>query len=132
MMSASSAGLLAPYREAAGRGVFLLPRCGDCAAWQWPPRAACRRCGGALAWGQASGGGRLATWSVVTRAPRPELQSDVPYVVAFVELDEGVRLFSRVVGADAGALRAGMRVGCRFDPLSDSAVPVPVFVVAEG
>ncbi|MEK7945233.1 OB-fold domain-containing protein [Pigmentiphaga sp. YJ18] len=132
MRPASSPGPLAPYREAAGRGVLLLPRCGDCGAWQWPPRAVCRGCGGALDWRPASGGGRLSTWSVVTRAPRPELQADVPYVVAFIELDEGVRLFTRIVGTEAGALRAGLRVRCRFDPSPDPAVSIPVFVVAEG
>jgi len=131
-MPVSASGLLAPYREAAGRGVLLLPCCGDCGTWHWPPRAACRRCGGTLDWRQAGGGGRLSTWSVVTRAPRPELQADVPYVVAFVELDEGVRLFTRIVGTDAGALRAGQRVRCRFDASPDSTVSIPVFVVAEG
>ncbi|MPS27052.1 MAG: hypothetical protein E2576_17310 [Alcaligenaceae bacterium] len=131
MTDVRSSGLLAPYREAAGRGVLLLPRCGDCGAWQWPPRAACRHCGGALDWRQASGGGRLSTWSVVTRAPRPELQADVPYVVAFVELDEGVRLFARIVGTGADALRTGQRVRCRFGPSPDPAISIPVFV-AEG
>lgn len=122
---------LAPYRRAAGQGVLTLPRCPDCGTWQWPPRAACLRCGGRPEWRPASGRGRIAAWSKVTRAPRPEWQDQVPYAIAFVDLDEGVRLFTRIVGPGSGTLRAGLPVRCRFEASSDPALQVPVFVVAE-
>jgi len=125
-------GLMAEYRQAAAKGVLVLPHCRCCDAWQWPPRAACTRCGGSLEWRPSAGNGRLVTWSVVTRAPREELRSEVPYVVAFVELDEGIRLFTRITGRDAEALKTGMRVRCGFRAAPDSAASIPVFLVAEG
>jgi uncharacterized protein len=55
----------------------------------------------------------------------------VPYIVAFVELEEGVRLFTNIVNASPEALCAGMRVQCRFEATLDPAVHVPVFEIAE-
>ncbi|MDX3906601.1 MAG: OB-fold domain-containing protein [Pigmentiphaga sp.] len=123
---------LEPYRQAAARGVLALPYCERCAAWQWPPRAVCSRCPEPPGWRLASGNGRIATWSVVARAPRAELQRDAPYIVAFIDLDEGVRMFSRITATDRSEVRAGARVRCVFEAWSDPAVPLPVFVIAEG
>ena len=57
----------------------------------------------------------------------PELAEDAPYVIAFVELDEGVRMFTNVVGLAADAVAVGMRVRSRFEASLDGAVRVPVF-----
>ena len=69
----------------------------------------------------------MAAWSVVRRAVDPALKDDVPYVVAMVALEEGVRLFTNIVGIHADSIRAGMRVRCRFEPTTDERAWVPVF-----
>ena len=122
-------GASAEYWKAAGDDRLVLPYCSACAAFQWPVRAACPRCGAPLAWRDASGRGTLVTWSIVNRAVNPELKDDAPYVVAFVELDEGVRVFTNIVDAKPETLRAGLRVHAKFESALDEAIRVPVFVL---
>ena len=124
-------GTSAEYWKAAGEDRLVLPYCAACAAYQWPVRAACPRCGAPLAWRDASGRGTLVTWSIVNRAVNPELKDDAPYVVAFVELDEGVRVFTNIVEAKPEALRAGLRVRAQFEAALDEAIRAPVFVPEE-
>jgi uncharacterized OB-fold protein len=64
---------------------------------------------------------------VVRRAVNPELADEAPYVIAFVELDEGARIFTNIVDIGAAEVATGMRVRCRFEPALDPAVRVPVF-----
>jgi uncharacterized protein len=61
----------------------------------------------------------------------PALKDAAPYIVGFVELDEGVRLFTNIVNASPEAVRAGMRVQCRFEETLEPAVHVPVFEIDE-
>ena len=124
-------GTSAEYWKAAGANRFVLPYCAACAAYQWPVRAACPRCGAPPAWRDASGRGTLVTWSIVNRAVNPELKDDAPYVVAFVQLDEGVRVFPNIVETQPEALRAGLRVQAKFETALDLAIDVPVFVPEE-
>ena len=93
-------GLSQVYWQAARDQRLLIQRCARCGAHQFYPRAHCRAC---LApepeWVQASGRGRLHTYSVVHRSTNPEFADDCPYVFAIVELEEGVRLATRIVDA---------------------------------
>ena len=122
------AGVSAAHWEAALEGRLALPYCASCARFHWPPRAACPRCGGEPTWRDTAGRGHVASFSVVRRAVNPELKDDVPYVIAFVDLDEGVRIFSNIVDAEPETVRTGMRVRCRFEAALDPMVQVPVFV----
>ena len=124
-------GTSAEYWKAAGEGRLALPYCAACAAYQWPVRAACTKCGAGLSWREASGRGNIASWSVVHRAVHPGLKDSAPYIVAFVELDEHVRLFTNIVDAAPEALREGARVCARFEPALDAEIHVPVFVLEE-
>ena len=54
----------------------------------------------------------------------------VPYVIAIVELEEGIRMLAHVVDVDPGGMRCGMRVRVRFRKVSDT-LTVPVFEPAE-
>jgi uncharacterized OB-fold protein len=67
------------------------------------------------------------SFSIVRRAVNPELEDDAPYVIAFVELDEDVRIFGNIVDVEPEAVKSGMRVRCRFEAALDAAVRVPVF-----
>jgi uncharacterized OB-fold protein len=118
-------GIAAPFfsEAAAASGELLLPCCGQCAAYAWPPRWRCT-CGGELQWKPAPGRGRVVTWSVVRRAVVPALQDAVPYVVGFVALDAGPTLMTNIVGVAPEDLRAGLRVRCRFDVAEGAAIPV--------
>ena len=123
----NAAGTAAEHWKAAAVGRLALPYCVSCASFQWPPRARCPQCHGETSWRDASGRGHIVSFSVVRRAVNPELVDAAPYAVAFVELDEGPRMFANVVDIDASAVTIGMRVCCRFEPALDASVHVPVF-----
>lgn len=83
------------FRNGLARGEILLPQCDDCGAFHFFPRVLCPHCHGtAISWRQASGKGRVHTTMVVRQ--KPERGGD--YNVCMVELDEGVRMMSRVEG----------------------------------
>src|SRR2546427_2406651 len=101
-----------PFGEAARRPEPLLQRCRACGAYVFYPRAACPRCLGAeLEWRRASGRGRLHTFTVVHRGAR-NFPLPAPYVLAIVELDEGPRMMTNLVGIvpDPAKIAIGMAV----------------------
>jgi len=100
--------LTAAYWAAARRGVILLQRCADCAVVMHPPEPVCP--GGPaheLRWFEASGRGRLASFTSVEHAVHPAVRGRLPYLIALVELDEGPRIICNLApdpsGSDAAA-----------------------------
>lgn len=88
-------------------GEFRIQRCAACGAHAFPPTAACRRCDGEdLAWVRVAGPGTVYSTTVVRR--RPDRGGD--YNVCLVDLDEGVRMMSRVEGLPPAEVAIGMRV----------------------
>ena len=70
-------------------------------------------------WDRFSGRGTLGSWIVIERATgNPVWSEDVPYIVAQVELEEGPRLTTNIVEAEASALRVGMPVQIVFDDVT--------------
>jgi len=120
--------LTRPYWEAARRGELVVQRCAACDERAFPPRARCPRCGAdALAWAPVSGRGHVYSYTVAHRAPHPVFAGQLPLVVAIVELEEGPRLFTNVVGCDPAAVEVGMPVEVGFEPIDDSEMVLPVF-----
>ena len=66
-----------------------------------------------------SGRGRVYTYTVVHRAPTPAYQADAPYVLAYVELEEGVRMPTRLVDVDVDGVEVDMPVEVVFDDVDD-------------
>ena len=116
-----------PFWDGAKREELLIQRCTECRKFQFYPRARCVRCGGAVEWVAARGTGRIYSYTVVHRAPTEALASLVPYVVALVDLDEGVRMMTRLRGTH-DAPRIGGEVRVAFERVSDD-VAVPLFEV---
>lgn len=79
-----------------------------------------------LEWQKASGKGEIYTYSVLYRPASPAFTDDVPYVVAIVELEEGVRIESNIVQCPVEQVRIGMKVEVVFEDLSDE-VSLPKF-----
>jgi uncharacterized OB-fold protein len=76
-------------------------RCNACGTVIWHPRRHCTGCtSGELSWHTSAGRGTLYTFSVVRQSYHPFFRSRVPYAVAWVDLDEGPRILSNVVGVD--------------------------------
>lgn len=101
------------YWDSVRAHAMRLQRCVDCEKWVFYPRAACPHCGGvSLEWRPVSGRGLVYSFTIVHRAPSPALQEQAPYIVALVELEEGVRLMGRLVGVpvEPGHVRMGAEI----------------------
>ena len=106
----------APFWDACAEGRLLLQGCRDCGERQFYPRLVCAGCGGnALDSAEASGRGRIKSWTVIRRAVSAAFDDDVPYVVALVELDEGPTMMTNLVGCDVERLEMGQRVRVTFE-----------------
>ncbi|MEM2225543.1 MAG: Zn-ribbon domain-containing OB-fold protein [Candidatus Caldarchaeum sp.] len=107
-----------PFWESCKKGVLMVQRCKACGGYQWYPRTSCVRCGSMeVEWVQSKGEGSVYSYTVVRRvvANSPDFQRDIPFVVAEVDLDEGVRIYARVEGVKPEDVRVGMRVKVSFD-----------------
>ena len=105
----------------------MLQRCGACGAVQHRLRALCVSCfAGEISHFVASGRGRVHTFTVTRQNQAPGFAKACPYVLAYVELEEGPRLLTNVVGCDPAELRIGMPVVVEF-AATDGEFPVPVF-----
>lgn len=112
--------LTEPYWEACRRGELALQKCGSCGRFVHFPEASCPFCGGTnLAYEAVTGHGRVHTFSTVHRTFLPGFTP--PYVVAWIDLDEGVRAFGNLLH-DAPAI--GMEVQVCFEELPGFG-PVP-------
>lgn len=123
-------GPSARWREALGEGRFLIQRSRRDGSHVFPPRVAAPGSGADdLEWVEAKGLGTVHSVTVVR--PRPPAE---PYAIVLVDLDEGVRMMSRVEGVAPEEVAIGMRVRARiaaseggpllvFDPLHGDAAP---------
>jgi uncharacterized OB-fold protein len=108
------------FWEATQRQELQLPWCTRCERPFWYPRPVCPRCLRTdLEWRTASGRGTVHAVSVMHRPGNPLMADRVPYAVALVDLEEGVRMMSNVVGVDPQRVTVGMRVEVTWEALSD-------------
>lgn len=124
-LGALQAGADDPFWGATARGELLIPTCGECSTTSWPPRPFCPCCGAgrAPALVPSAGAGTIYSYTVVRKA-RGDFRELVPYVVAYVELDEGPRLLTNIVDADPEDVRIGRRAELVFDePGEDGSAP---------
>jgi len=118
----------APYWEGARDGKLLLQRCSDCGTLRFFPRYLCTECGSDnTGWIEAAGQGTVHSFTVVHRAAFPEFQERTPYVVALIDLKEGPRMMSNIVGADALDVAIGDAVTVEFETRGDDGAKVPQF-----
>ncbi|MFD9909258.1 Zn-ribbon domain-containing OB-fold protein [Streptomyces sp. NPDC059063] len=118
-----------PYWDATAEGRLLVRRCraAGCGRAHHYPREFCPYCwSDDVVWERASGRATLYTWSVVHRNDLPPFAGRVPYVAAVVDLAEGPRMMTEVVGRAAAELRVGMALEVTFREVGEGVV-VPVF-----
>ncbi|MCC8962366.1 Zn-ribbon domain-containing OB-fold protein [Bradyrhizobium sp. Pear76] len=109
------------------QGKLLLQHCRRCRHVQYYQQATCRQCGrDELEHRPATGRGKVHSFSVVHRAPGPAFKADVPYAVLLVELAEGPRMISTLVGSDPEGVTFDMDVELAFDQVSDQ-ITLPRF-----
>lgn len=109
-----------PFWDGARERRLLIQHCRDCHKHVFYPRVACPHCFSEnLEWVQASGRGTVYSFTVVYANAPSAFIPDIPYVVAVIDLAEGVRMLSNIVGCDLDALRCDMPVEVTFERLND-------------
>lgn len=104
----------APYWEALKADRLVLKSCRDCGKAHFYPRELCPYChSNQLDWIEASGRGVIYSFTVCRRPAGPAFADDVPYVVALIDLAEGPRMMSRIIG-DPSIVSIGEPVSVRF------------------
>lgn len=116
-----------PYWDAARENKLRLQQCDACKKPIHYPRVACPHCGSErLSWFYASGRGRIYSYTVVLSNAPTAFQAKMPYVVAVITLDEGVRMLSNIVECDQGSLTCDMPVEVVFEKLNEE-FTLPMF-----
>ena len=115
------------FWEACRRHELYLQRCRDCGELRYYPRALCPRClSDRTEWLRAGGKGTVYTFTVTYQNQSAGFRDALPYVLAYVELDEGVRLLTNIVDCAPDDVRIGMPVEIVFDDVTPD-VTLPKF-----
>jgi uncharacterized OB-fold protein len=101
----------APFYEALDDGRFDLQECSSCGRLRYPIAPLCPYCfDEGLRWRSCDGGGVIHSWVRYHRAFVAAFEPLVPYVVVTVQLDEGPRVYGRLLGITIEAVAIGDRV----------------------
>lgn len=123
---------MAPFFDAARHRTLVVQRCGTCHMPRFPARPVCSRClSREAAWVPVTGRGRVFSLAVMHQANHPAFAAEVPYAVVVIELDEGVRMLSNVVGCRLADIRIGMPVEVTFEDVAPG-VTLPKFRPVDG
>ena len=113
------------YWEGLALGELRLQRCDACSRYVFYPRSICPHCfSNQLSWVTATGKGTIYSYTVAHQA------HEVPFVIAIVELEEGVRMMTRIVGAQRERIAIGQPVRVTFESVDEN-VTLPYFQLAE-
>ena len=113
-----------PFYDGAMEGRLVMMRCNACGTWRAPARMHCDSCLSTdTRWEQTSGAGTVRSFGIMHQRYHPAFAADIPYNVAIVELAEGPRLVTNIVGISNEAIRVGMPVVVEFERHEDVALP---------
>ncbi len=115
------------FWEACARHELYVQKCGDCRTVRFYPRALCPSClSSRTDYLRASGRGRVYTFTVTHQNQAPGFRDELPYVMAYVELEEGPRVLTNVVGCPPDEVKIGMPVTVMFEDV-DEGLAIPKF-----
>ncbi|MEV7005099.1 OB-fold domain-containing protein [Streptosporangium sp. NPDC051022] len=112
------------YWRATADRRLLHRRCSACSAPLPLVRRHCHHCGSReLGWRESAGRGTVYTYTVIRRHPHPYFRGRTPYVLAYVDLDEGPRMLAEIE-ADPGSVTIGHRVELAWAEAGEINVPI--------
>jgi len=118
-----------PFWEGTKDGELLIHQCKDCGNKMFPPRLYCTNCMSQnIEWVKASGKGKIHTYSVAYEYPPTRVARflSVPYIIALVDLEEGVRMITTIVDCQTEDVRIGLDVEVGFRDIGEGVV-LPTF-----
>lgn len=116
-----------PFWEATKNHELRYQVCDDCSGIVFYPRRHCTHClGNKLSWKSSKGESTVYTYSVVRQNYYPAFKERIPYVIAWIDLDEGFRILSNVVGVDdpAADVKIGQRVQVEWQDYESVSLPL--------
>ncbi|MGD9300144.1 MAG: enoyl-CoA hydratase-related protein [Desulfobacterales bacterium] len=119
------------FWKATKKGDLLVQHCHDCNSNIFFPKKVCPECwSGNLDWRVASGKAKVYTYTIMRDMVEPKFMGDLPYVIAMVELDEGIRMTTRIVNCNPDDVEIGMKVEVVFEEVSPEC-SLPMFQPAD-
>ncbi len=116
-----------PFWEACARHELYLQKCKECGRLRYYTRALCPYClSDQTEWVQSLGRGKVYTFTVTYQNQSSGFRDSLPYVMAYVELEEGVRMLSNIVGCKPEEVKIGMPVEVTFEDVT-SEISIPFF-----
>ena len=117
-----------PYWEGLARGELRIQHCDTCGRNVFYPRSLCPHChADTLSWIVASGKGTIYSYTVVHQA-FGSFAEETPFVVAIVELEEGVRMMSNIIDAPRERVAIGLPVQVIFEAAGED-LTLPYFLL---
>jgi uncharacterized OB-fold protein len=108
-----------PYWDSLREHNMRVQRCRACERFYFPPSDYCPRClSNDVEWAPVSGRGTVYTWVTMHRAYTPAYDQEIPYNVSLVDLEEGVRVWTNVVGCEPSEVYCGMPVEVVYDDVT--------------
>jgi uncharacterized OB-fold protein len=98
------------FFQACCEGKLLIQECPACGQRQFYPRALCTACGATPGWLETAGRGTIYTFTVVRQNRIAPFAAELPYVVAMIDLEEGVRMLGTVTTAYPDDIGVGLPV----------------------
>ncbi|OGP66163.1 MAG: DNA-binding protein [Deltaproteobacteria bacterium RBG_13_53_10] len=100
-----------PFVDYLEKGILAGTKCKDCGTFYFPPRSDCYKClSSKVEWSEVKGKGKLVSYSTLTYAPTG-FEADLPYTIALVEFESGVKVFGRLSKElKEGEVAVGMEV----------------------
>ncbi len=119
------------FWKATKQGKLLVQHCKDCNANIFFPKKVCPKCWSEnLTWIESSGKAVVYTYTAMLDMVEPKFMGDLPYVIAMVDLEEGIRMTTRIVNCNQDDIKIGMNVEVVFEEVSPEC-SLPVFQPAD-
>ncbi len=113
-----------PFWEATKNHELRYQLCDDCNKIVFYPRRHCPHCMGLnLSWKTSQGEGAVYTYTVIRQIGHPAFRERAPYIIAWIDLDEGFRMLSTVVGDE---ITIGQRVRVTWED-QENDISLPLF-----
>ena len=115
------------FWEACRRHELYVQGCRSCGQLRYYPRAVCPQCMSSdTEWVRCSGRGTVYTFTVTHQNHAPGFRESLPYVLAYVELEEGVQMLTNIVDCAPEDVRIGLPVKVTFEDVTDE-IAIPRF-----
>ncbi len=122
-----------PFLDAAREGRLVVQKCQSCGKARFPAASICSNCLSPDAeWIDTSGKGTVWSFCFFHRQYFKGFEAEIPYNVVLVQLDEGPRLYSNLLGVANEDIRAGMRVRAHFEAVTAEATLFKFMPLNEG